>query len=234
MSGGAGKQFRSFLQLPFSVKLHFLSYYLFNALHRLVFAIIHIYNVVRLRLAGVRIGKNFSTNGAMIIDVYPGSEVILGHNVSAVSDSRRSTASALAFPVRIRTFTPTSMILIGDDVGLNGTSITSRSRPISIGSGTMIAPNVIIVDSDFHRPWPPEERRNYPGDELDRGVTIGKNCWIGMNAIILKGVTIGDNSIIGAGSVVVQDIPGNALAAGSPARVVKVYDPPSEKNPADA
>jgi acetyltransferase-like isoleucine patch superfamily enzyme len=114
--------------------------------------------------------------------------------------------------------------VIGDDVGLNGTSITSRSQAITIGAGTMIAPNVIIVDSDFHRPWPPGERRSYPGTELDRGVSIGRDCWIGMNAIILKGVTIGDNTIIGAGSVVVSDIPANALAAGSPARVVKTYD----------
>lgn len=91
----------------------------------------------------------------MIIDIYPGSEVILGRNVSAVSDSRRSTASALAFPVRLRTFSTGSKILIGDDVGLNGTSITSRGRAITIGSGTMIAPNVIIIDSDFHKPCPP-------------------------------------------------------------------------------
>lgn len=89
----------------------------------------------------------------------------------------------------------------------------------------MVAPNVIIVDSDFHPPWPPENRLNYPGDEYDKDVRIGKNCWIGMNAIILKGVNIGDNSIIGAGSVVVKDIPPDSLAAGVPAQVIKVYKP---------
>ncbi|WP_366652801.1 DapH/DapD/GlmU-related protein [Methanoregula sp.] len=71
---------------------------------------------------------------------------------------------------------------------------------------------------------PPDQRRNYPGNELDREVIIGKNCWIGMNTVILKGVIIGDNSIIGTGSVVVHDLPGNSLAVGSPARVAKVYD----------
>ena len=35
---------------------------------------------------------------------------------------------------------------IGDKVGMNGTSIVARSRKISIGSGTQIAPNVTILD----------------------------------------------------------------------------------------
>ncbi|MGA2121558.1 MAG: acyltransferase [Methanoregula sp.] len=233
MSDRTRNQFQNFLRLPLRVKLQFISYYFFNALHLSFYAIVHFYNIARLGLAGVRTGKNFSSHGAMIINIYPGSEVILGQNVSAISDSRRSNASALAFPVKIRTFSPSSKILIGDNVGLNGTSITSRSRPIIIGSGTMIAPNVIIVDSDFHKPWPPKQRLNYPGNELDREVIIGKNSWIGMNTIILKGVTIGDNCIIGAGSVVVHDIPGNSLAAGSPARVIKVYNQGSTTSPAD-
>ena len=33
-------------------------------------------------------------------------------------------------------------------------------------------------------------------------VTIGDNCFIGMNTVILKGTTIGNNTIVGAGSVV--------------------------------
>ena len=32
-------------------------------------------------------------------------------------------------------------------------------------------------------------------------VTIGDNCFIGMNTIILKGTNVGSNTIIGAGSV---------------------------------
>ncbi|MDP3395053.1 MAG: acyltransferase [Methanoregula sp.] len=149
--------------------------------------------------------------------------MIIGNRVSIISDSRRATASALAFPARLKTISPTSEIIIGDNVGLNGTSITSRSKKIEIGSGTMIAPNVIIVDSDFHPPWPPENRLHYPGNEYDGEVKIGKNCWIGMNVLNLKGVKIGDNSIIAAGSVVIKDVPSESLAAGVPAKVVKSY-----------
>ena len=42
-------------------------------------------------------------------------------------------------------------------------------------------------------------------------ISIGKNCWIGANVVILKGVTIGDNVIIGAGAVIHKDIPSNSI-----------------------
>ncbi|MDD5593804.1 MAG: acyltransferase, partial [Candidatus Margulisbacteria bacterium] len=85
---------------------------------------------------------------------------------------------------------------------------------------TMIAANTVIMDSDFHAVWPPENRPLNPAQN-DADVTIGRNAWIGVQSIILKGVTIGDNSIIAAGSVVVNDIPPNVLAGGVPAKVIK-------------
>lgn len=54
-----------------------------------------------------------------------------------------------------------------------------------------------------------------------RDTIIGKNVFIGCNALVLKGVHIGDNAVIGAGSVVTKDVPANCVAAGNPAVVVK-------------
>jgi len=55
---------------------------------------------------------------------------------------------------------------------------------------------------------------------------VGSNVWVGYGAQILRGVTVGDNAIVGAGAVVTRDIPANAVAAGSPAGVVRMRPEP--------
>jgi len=109
-------------------------------------------------------------------------------------------------------------ILIGEHVGLNGTTIAARQR-ITIGDNTMIGPNTIIVDFDGHAAWPPEDRWIKSGPAAD--VVIGNDVWIGMNSIILKGVTVGAGSIIAAGSVVTRDVDPQSLYAGNPALKIK-------------
>ncbi len=149
------------------------------------------------------------------------SNILLGKNIQLISSSNRATASTLYSPVRLRTLSPQARIILGDKVGLNGTSITARSKTIQIGSGTLIAPNVTIVDSPFHAQWPPEERWFNMAYERDTDIVIGKNVWIGMQCLILSGSEIGENSIIAAGSVVNSRIPANVLAGGVPAKVLK-------------
>lgn len=55
----------------------------------------------------------------------------------------------------------------------------------------------------------------------DKGVpTIGNNCYIGCNAIVIGKIHIGNNVKIGAGTVVVKDIPDNATVVGSKSRII--------------
>ncbi|MBR4657475.1 MAG: acyltransferase [Oscillospiraceae bacterium] len=49
-------------------------------------------------------------------------------------------------------------------------------------------------------------------------ITIGNNCFIGMNSILMLGVTLDDNCIVGAGSVVTHSFPSSSVIAGNPAR----------------
>jgi acetyltransferase-like isoleucine patch superfamily enzyme len=160
--------------------------------------------------------------GPLRVMMGAGSSITIGRDLWAVSDPRRA-GIALYSPVKLRTMAG-ARISIGDRVHLNGTSITAR-RSVEIGSGTMIAANVAIVDSDFHAQSPPAERQFASGEKEDRPVAIGTNVWIGMGSLILKGVTIGDDSIIGAGSVVTGAVPANVLAAGNPAQVIRELRP---------
>lgn len=173
-------------------------------------------------LFGVEVGHGVTACGPVILGRWPGSRIRIGAGCGLISSSRRATASTLYAPVRFRTYAPTARIELADGVQLSGTAITARSCVISIGRDTMVGPNCVITDSDFHAHWPAETRHVEPAFELDRGVSIGANVWIGMNSFILKGVTVGDGAIVAAGSVVVRDVPPKAVVAGVPARVVKM------------
>ena len=111
---------------------------------------------------------------------------------------------------------------IGDDVSMSGVTIYAF-RHIEIGDHTIIGANTKIFDSDFH-PIDPQIRLVNEDDKQHTAMKetiIGKNVFIGCNALILKGVRIGDNAVIGAGSVVTRDVPENCIAAGNPAVVIK-------------
>ncbi len=172
-------------------------------------------------LFGVSVGKGTTACGPVILGRWPGSRIEMGPECSLISSARRCTAATLYAPVRFRTFAPSAHIRLARGVQLNGTAITARSKTISIGHDTMIAPNCVVTDSDFHALWPAETRHIKPAFERDADVTIGAHVWIGMNSLILKGVTIGDGAVIAAGSVVVRDIPAGSVAAGVPAKIVK-------------
>ena len=88
---------------------------------------------------------------------------------------------------------------------------------IYVGDFTMFGPNVTIATAGH--PICPELREK--GLQYNMPVHIGKNCWIGANAVVLPGITIGDNVVIGAGSVVTKDIPSNVVAVGNPCRVLR-------------
>lgn len=115
---------------------------------------------------------------------------------------------------------------IGDDVNIEqGVHIICQAS-IVIESHVSITPYCAIVDTyhPFDRPdiMPKigvrlPDRKTY--------VRIGQGSFIGTHSVILPDVSIGRGCVIGAGSVVSSDIPDYCVAAGSPARVIKRYDP---------
>lgn len=55
-------------------------------------------------------------------------------------------------------------------------------------------------------------------------VIIEDGVLIGANAVILEGVRVGKNAVVAAGAIVTEDVPEEAVVAGSPAKVIKYKD----------
>ena len=59
-------------------------------------------------------------------------------------------------------------------------------------------------------------------------ITIGDGTWLANNVCVV-GVSVGKNCVIGANSVVLTNIPNFCVAVGSPAKIVSRYDPTLKK-----
>ncbi len=109
-------------------------------------------------------------------------------------------------------------ITLGDEVSINhGCSLDGGRAGIRIGPQTRIAHHVSIYAFNHGMAL---DRPLYQQGVSSRGVTIGKDVWIGARAGIVDGVTIGDHAVIGMGSVVTRDVPPYAKVAGNPARII--------------
>lgn len=114
-----------------------------------------------------------------------------------------------------------SHIKMGDKVFINFNCVILDVAGVTIGSRTMLGPNVQIYAASH----PLDYRVRASGLENGKEVYIGQDVWIGGNVVICPGVNIGDRSVIGAGSVVTKDIPSDVMAAGNPCKVIRRLDP---------
>jgi acetyltransferase-like isoleucine patch superfamily enzyme len=100
-------------------------------------------------------------------------------------------------------------LTIGNDVFFNNFCSFHCLDQISIGDNCQFGEGVRIYDANHQYR---DKDRLISEQGINSGkITIGKNCWIGANVVILKDVEIGDNVVIGAGAVVFRSVPGNTV-----------------------
>lgn len=109
-------------------------------------------------------------------------------------------------------------IRLGRNVSLNArVTIDGGAAGVIVGDDTRIATGTSIFAFD-HGMHPDRLIREQP--VRSRGITIGRDVWIGANVSITDGVRIGDHSVIAMGAVVTRDVPDWAVVAGVPAKPV--------------
>jgi acetyltransferase-like isoleucine patch superfamily enzyme len=117
-------------------------------------------------------------------------------------------------------------VRIGAKTVLGQECTISSFQHVSIGRECVIADRVMFIDFD-HGIVEVERPIRLQGI-YKRDVRVGNNCWIGYGACLLRGVDVGDNAVIGTYAVVTKDLPDNAVAAGVPARVIRMRDAPHD------
>ncbi len=108
---------------------------------------------------------------------------------------------------------------IGDNSGV-GERCRVSGRTY-IGDDVMMGPDCIMY-SYSHAHSRIDIPMDQQGFEEETPIRIGNDVWIGARVILLPGVKIGDHVILGAGAVVTKDIPDYAIAAGNPARIIRM------------
>ncbi|MBB1243324.1 acyltransferase [Streptomyces durbertensis] len=118
---------------------------------------------------------------------------------------------------------PDPVLTLGNGVVLGRGSHVVADARVRIGDDVFFGPYCYVTSTNHSyddpavpvgKQWP----RSAP-------VEIGSGCWLGHGAVVLPGARLGRNVVVAAGSVVRGEVPDHAVVAGSPARVVRRWEP---------
>lgn len=138
--------------------------------------------------------------------IEPGGKLCLGRRV-------RFKAGSICY-VKTNAF-----LEIGDYVSIGHHSEISIGGYGSIGERTITGAYVYITDSN-HR----YDMLDVPicDQGMDVGIVrIGRDCWLGRGAMVLKDACVGDHCVIAAGAIVTRRFSDKLLVGGIPARMIK-------------
>jgi acetyltransferase-like isoleucine patch superfamily enzyme len=163
-----------------------------------------------LSMRKLRTGKNVYIGGYSYLDCMSTGGVTLGDNVTIREGCWLQLTS--------RYDNPGASVTIGNSVYIGPRSVIGAAAPITIGDHCQFGASVSLL----------AENHQFAGDlgifeqgVSRKGISIGRDVWIGANATILDGVSIGDGAVIGAGTVVTSLVPPRSVVVGVPGRVIK-------------
>lgn len=155
-------------------------------------------------------GKGFYLGDYCMVNLYSKHGVFIGENVT-IREFGWIQLTSLAT-------NPGDSIVIGDNTYIGPRAYLGAGAKIQIGACCQIGANVSII-AESHGIVPGKSLIDQSTDRL--GVSIGDDCWIGNNVVILDGVNIGEGCVIGASSVVTRNVEPYSVVAGVPARKLR-------------
>jgi acetyltransferase-like isoleucine patch superfamily enzyme len=156
----------------------------------------------------IRIGDNVVIDDGCVLDAkgYTNRGITIG---SGVFVGRHSSLN-----------TKDGDLVLEDGVNIGTFCTVFSASSVRIGAHTLVAGYSYIIGGGhaFDETGVPVIDQARPS----RGIAIGEGGWIGAGVSILDGVTIGRAAIVGANAVVTKDLPDFAVAAGTPASILRM------------
>ena len=161
-------------------------------------------------VANIKWGRFLKLGDAVYMNALGKGLLQLGNNVSIGAYSRVIISTSLN--------NIGSHITIGNNVGIGEFAYLGGAGGLEIGDDCIVGQylschpenhvfsneNILIRHQGITR----------------KGISIGKNCWIGSKVTILDGVEIGSGCVIAAGAVVTKSFPANSVIGGVPAKLL--------------
>lgn len=152
--------------------------------------------------------------------LYGGLPVVIGSLDITMGDKVRLAAMTTISGRAVGSEIP--QLIIGDNVGIGWRTSISVGRKVTIGDNVRIAGDCYLAGYPGHPIDAKLRAMGKPDDESQIGdIILADDVWLATGVKVMPGVSIGQGTIVAAGSVVTKDLPSYALAAGSPARVIK-------------
>ncbi len=127
--------------------------------------------------------------------------------------------TSLKHRVYLDTESAEGQIVIGQRVYIGTGCCLHGHRGLFIGDDTLLAQCITITPYSHH--FDNRDQRIIEQGGHCRPLTIGRDCYLGMEVCVLYSGDIGDGAVVGAGSVVVDPVPAYSVAVGVPARVIR-------------
>lgn len=197
----------------------------FRARHLLFTGVIR---VDRQSISRVLLGKSVSMKGKLVCyesDVQLAKRCIVAKTASVGADGGGFIALGEDVILGERTILSTCGGRL--EVG-RGTSFFSDcliSGNVIIGEDCLFANNVTVLSSTHQIHGDGTIRQNDAAVRsqfdycLYEDVSIGDDCWLGANAVVLPGVSISKGTVVGANAVVSKTFPEYSVLTGVPAKV---------------
>jgi acetyltransferase-like isoleucine patch superfamily enzyme len=155
----------------------------------------------------IRIGDNVVIDDGCVLDAkgYSNAGITIGNGVFVGRHSSLNTKDG--------------DLVLEDGVNIGTFCTVFSASSVRIGAHTLVAGYSYVIGGGhaFDDAGLPVSTQPRPS----RGIVIGPGGWIGAGVSVLDGVSIGRGVIVGANAVVTRDLPDFAVAAGSPATVLR-------------